>query len=219
MTKPNGTPPEGGRQGYGSKLRFFRRPLIFNPTGLIAPAVSVPLPFELKEPVRMIRPTWSSFTGMLPFPHLGLGVRHESLLEGELLKVVKGAAPHLAVMEQPIQIDTKALGFKKGNYTPDFLVWVMRDPFSPKDVVLIEVKPEGVLAAKFKKHLRHKFMAAMRFAKQQGWRFKIVSERHLHRPPKVSGSWPRIHQEVYSLTLPFELVSRLFGESVAESLS
>ena len=204
------------RPGVGKALsvnKGIRYPLVIHPVGLHAPKPPGAEPFELRDPVRIIKATWSSITGMVPFGYLGAGIRHESLLEGELLRIIKQAGdPKIGVLEQPCTLDLRALGFKKGTYTPDFLCWVMVDPHSPMEVTLVEVKPAGKLQGKSLKKLRNKIKAAMRFARRQGWRFRIISERHLRRPPRWVGEWPRIHQEAYSLAEPREVLARLFGD-------
>ncbi len=137
-------------------------------------------------------------------------VGFESLFEGDSLDLLRELQPRLGVLEQPCKLDRRILGFGKGIYTPDQLIWLRRDPEPPAEVVLVEVKPEWVLR-KHWKEIYPKLMAGHRFARRQGWRFLLLTERHLRLPPEPPKVWPRIHEETYRLVQPEVLFHRLFG--------
>jgi hypothetical protein len=136
-------------------------------------------------------------------------VGYESLLESDSLDILRGLEPHVGVVEQPCQLDLRALGFGKGGYTPDQLIWIRRDPDPPQEVVLVEIKPEAVLREDWDL-IYPKVMAGRRFACLQGWRFVILTERRLRLPPVQPSSWPQIHEEPYRLVHPQVLWGRLF---------
>lgn len=188
-------------------------PLVRDTEGLLFPVPTLDDPVELRHPVRKIKSRYSSFTGAVPFKYLGKMVRHESLLESELLHILKVSDRQFGIVEQPFTLDMKALGFGRGKYTPDFLIFQLDGSLTISEVTIVEVKPENFIADPSRRSkYRRKFKAAMRFCRRQGWRFRICTERHLRREPKPIGEWPYIHFEAYRLAPPIELVRRLFIE-------
>lgn len=205
------TPQARGAQGIAIN-QSIPYPKVVNPLGLVAPEIPGQEPFELRRPVRKIRASWVSIAGMVPFGYLGVGVWHESLLEGELLEIVKTwEHPRIGILEQPMTLSLAKLGLGKGKYTPDFLCWVMEGDKHPTQVTLIEVKPGAKLSGESLKRLRNKIKAGMRFARLQGWSFRLISERHLRRPPRISGPGLQIHRENYSPASAGEVLARVFG--------
>lgn len=197
-------PPEGGQ----GSICF---PVIVDSRGLESRPQLIRGQTVIALPARRIPPKRRSVAGAVPFQSLGRMVRFESSLEGELLDLLAPFQPHLGVVEQPVRLSRKKLGIGRGPYTPDFLVWIRSEPTAPWQVVLVEVKFEEELKKDWKT-IRPKLMAGRRFARRQGWRFLLVTERHLRRPPELIGAWPRIHQEAYDLVPPNVLLARLFGE-------
>lgn len=196
-------PPEG-RQG---SISF---PVVIDLRGLESTPQVIRGQTVIALPARRIQPKRRSIAGAVPFKTMGRMVRFESSLEGDLLDLLAQYQPYVGVVEQPVRLSRKKLGYGRGPYTPDFLVWVRSEPTAPWQVVLVEVKPEAVLHEDWKK-IRPKLMAARRFARRQGWRFILITERHLRRPPELIGTWPRIHQEAYDLVPPDVLLKQLLG--------
>lgn len=146
-------------------------------------------------PVRRIPPKRKSFSGYVPFPGLGRVVWYESLLEQRLLLALKHLTPHPEVLEQPLTLNMRALGFRGKHYTPDFLVWA--HGIKP---TLIEVKYEEDLRKNWER-LKPKLMAARRYAQWRGWNFRLVTDRHLH-PEGVQ----RIDPPLLGLVSPYRRV-------------
>lgn len=196
-------PPEGGQ----GSISF---PVVIDPRGLESTPQTNRGQMVIALPARRIPSKRRSVAGAVPFQTMGRMVRFESSLEGELLDLLALFQPHVGVVEQPVRLSRKKLGFGRGPYTPDFLIWIRSEPLAPWQIVLVEVKPEDVLLKDWKK-IRPKLMAARRFARRQGWRFILITERHLRCPPELIGTWPRIHQEAYDLASPEVLFRRIFG--------
>jgi hypothetical protein len=125
-------------------------------------------------PSRRIPPKRGSFSGYVPFQELGRVVWYESLLEQRLLLAIKHVFPVPGVLEQPLTLNLKALGFKGTRYTPDYLLW--SDSSTP---TLVEVKYEADLKKDWGK-IRPKLLAGLRYARWRGWHFRLVTDRHLH---------------------------------------
>ena len=202
--KKKNSPLGGGRQGP------ICWPVVIDPRGLLIPSPTQDGPISIDRPARKIPPKRRSIAGSVPFQSMGRMVRFESTLESNVLDILATCQPRFGVVEQPVKLSTKALGYGQWTYVPDFLVWVRRGPLSPWEVVLLEVKMEGQLRKDWE-FIRPKLMAARRFARRQGWRFLLITERHLRRPAPVIGAWPRIHQEAWVLTPVEEFLARLFG--------
>ena len=124
-------------------------------------------------PTRKIPPKRKSFSGYVPFPEFGRIVWYESLLEQAFLLALRHLVPLPGVLEQPMALRLRALGFKGKKYTPDFLVWT-----SEIRPTLIEVKYEEDLKKDWTT-IKPKLMAARRYARWRGWGFRLVTDRHL----------------------------------------
>jgi hypothetical protein len=72
---------------------------------------------------------------------------------------------------------------KSSHYTPDFLVHFKDNLAPPKywKPLLVEIKPRYRLYKDWES-LRPKFLAARRYANNQGWEFTIITERELVTP-------------------------------------
>lgn len=201
----NYNPLAGGRQG---SIIF---PGVRNPSGLWKEAGNTPDGFILREPARKIPPKRMSIAGAVPFQSLGRMVKFESALESNLLDLLATYQPRVGVLEQPVRLDRRALGFGKGVYTPDFLVWRRDDFGCPKEAVLVEVKTEEQLIKDWEK-VHPRLLAGRRFAKWQGWRFSLVTERHLRELTPIPAAWPSLNFERTRLVTPDALYRHLFKE-------
>jgi hypothetical protein len=85
--------------------------------------------------------------------------------------------------EQPVKIIYSDANGRRRTYTPDVLVRYRKD--SPQanhtKPLLCEVKYRDDLRQNWAEY-RPKFRAAGRYARQQGWRFRLVTERHVRTP-------------------------------------
>ncbi len=160
------TPFRGGQQGY---IHFSDLMPKDDPYA----SWEVQADSGLLLPTRKIPPKRKSFSGYVPFPEHGRVVWYESLLEQSLLLGLRHLVPLPYVLEQPMRLRLRALGYKGTKYTPDFLIWT---PGVPPTIV--EVKYEGDLCEHWEK-LKPKLMAARRYARLMGWQFRLVTDRHL----------------------------------------
>ncbi|KAF0811947.1 hypothetical protein IGB42_03489 [Andreprevotia sp. IGB-42] len=81
---------------------------------------------------------------------------------------------------QPIALDWKDDKGRARTYTPDVLATLKLHGL-PRRTVLYEVKYRSDLRDDWP-DLRPEFKAAIRYARQQGWRFKIVTEVEIRTP-------------------------------------
>lgn len=208
----NSTPPYGGRQG---PVRF---PCIQNPIGIFGPKLPNGGDPALQYPSRTIPPKRGSLSGHIPFQQMGRVVWFESSLERDFLRSLKPFEGVLGILEQPVPLDRKKLGFGKGRYRPDFLVWVLADCTPCPKPVLVEIKYEEELRSEWST-IRPKLMAGRRFAQQQGWRFQLFTPRHLRIPCPLPHITSGERYKPYQLVEPQQVLERLFGSDFVRRLS
>jgi len=113
----------------------------------------------------------------------GLGP-FESSLERDLFILLEFDRMVLAWHPQPFTLPVPAQdGFRRSKYTPDVAVEYASVP-DGKDldhVDLCEVKYRDELKANWD-ILRRKFKTGFRYARHQGWRFRILTEREIRTP-------------------------------------
>lgn len=206
-SSPQDIPPPGDRQGPP------QYPVILNPEGLVKAWMEAHLAGGFLGPTRKIPPKRGSLAGYVPFPDLFRNIWHESGLERDLLLILRLFDGLIGVLEQPIRLDCPTLGYGRGPYSPDFLIWVRVKTAPAVRPVLVEVKYEDELRKKWTT-IRPKLMAARRFATRQGWRFLLLTPRHLRvarpLPSILSGRAYR----PYDLADPMKVLARLFGDWV-----
>ncbi len=207
ISRPKNSPPLGGGQG----IAFF--PQVTDPRGLLRPVPSEDDQFSITFPARRIPPKRRSISGSVPFQVLGRNVRFESTLERDFLLILRQGSIGIAVLEQPITLRLKGLGFGKGRYTPDYIIWTW-DAFGLRDVTLVEIKLEEDLREEFQ-NLKSKFIAGIRFARRQGWRFRLITDRHLRMPISPAAPWPQIHTPMRQLKSIEALLMRLFPRGLS----
>ena len=103
-------------------------------------------------------------------------VSFESTLERDFAYLQEFDLNVFCYEEQPVTIDfTDNNQFRR--YTPDFLVSYRKDLELPRHFkpALVEVKYREDRKKNWKE-LKPKFLAAMRYADSQGWKFKIMTE-------------------------------------------
>lgn len=129
---------------------------------------------------RKIRPTRRSVSGIYAFRG-GTSIPYESTLERDFLIRTEFSLSVLDVIPQPVQIPFTGSGGRRYIYTPDFLVYYRLGNAHPDNYPkprLVEVKPE----AEWRKHWRvwtSKWKAARRYAREQGWEFRIMDESRI----------------------------------------
>ncbi len=108
-------------------------------------------------------------------------IPYESTLERDLLRKLAISRRVMQVEAQPLTMEWYDSSGRARHYTPDFLVhwrW-MGEYWQNRDLPwLIEVKPLAVLLAHWTQW-HPKFRAACRFAKERGWRFRILDEARI----------------------------------------
>lgn len=111
------------------------------------------------------------------------GQQFESTLERDLLDLLKFDLTVESYETQPVTIYYDGIDGKHHSYKPDVLVRYRQDLLATelKTPLLIEVKYRDEYREKYCE-LRPKFRAAIRFAREQSWRFKVLTEREIRTP-------------------------------------
>lgn len=206
-SNPKDIPPQGGRQGLSNF------PIIRDPAGLVKAWMEADQAAGFPTPTRKIPPKRGSLAGYIPFPFLNRNVWHESALERDFLLSLKPFDGLVGVLEQPLKLHCPDLGFGKGPYTPDFLIWIRsKAPLAIKPV-LVEVKFEEDLTEHWST-IRPKLLAGRRFANRQGWRFLLITPRHLRIPRPLPSVLSPSRVRPYDLRDPMKVLAHLFGCSL-----
>ncbi len=132
-------------------------------------------------PARRIPKNYRSVTGVTAAAKADGPAEFESTLERDLLALLE-FSPEVRQFEvQPVTLTWRD-GSIERRYTPDALARFRTHRGQPElPSILYEVKYRADLWADWPK-LRPKFRAALRFAKAQGWRFKIITEQEIRTP-------------------------------------
>jgi hypothetical protein len=103
----------------------------------------------------------------------------ESSLERDLLITLEFDGFVESFCEQPVCIEYLHDGTTR-RYTPDVIVYYRKDVEAVKHLkpMLCEIKYRADLKEHWQE-LKPKYMAALRYASQQGWRFKILTEKEI----------------------------------------
>lgn len=119
--------------------------------------------------VRKIKPTRRSISGHVTFKDSN--VPFESSLERDFLTYYTFTEDVLDIVSQPISIPFKKNG-RNYTYTPDFFIQI-KSRSGPS--LLVEVKPKEEWQANWR-DWSDKWKAAIKFCKEQGFRFTIYDE-------------------------------------------
>ena len=133
-----------------------------------------------KPPARRVRPSKGKNTGFHSSRKNGRGGDSESLLEHDFLTLLEFDDRVERYDVQPVTLRWVVDG-KQFIYTPDVLVKytdAARAVNKSLKPTLYEVKPYGVLKKDWHK-LKPKFRKAMSWAKENGARFKIITEKRI----------------------------------------
>lgn len=131
------------------------------------------------SPVRPLRVSSRALTGKVTVTDGSAGF--ESSLERDWLELLDFDRRVLEVSVQPFSIHHEVDG-KKRRYTPDVMAtYVASDQRTKSEVVVYEIKPAAELRARWTEY-RPRFGAALRHCRALGWRFKIITEKHIRTP-------------------------------------
>lgn len=136
-------------------------------------------------PVRRIPPSHRSLTGRVAGAKCVGEAAFESTLERDLLLVLE-FAPVAAVYEvQPVRIPYVDERGRARTYTPDVLIHRQHPDGSSLAPLLCEVKYRTDVkrySAVERRVVVAKFRAARRYARERGWCFRLLTERHIRSP-------------------------------------
>lgn len=131
-------------------------------------------------PVRKVPKNPRSLTGLVPNTRTASMSAFESSLERDFLLLLDFDPEVVWYEEQPVTIDYHDAQGRRRRYTPDVLVRYRTDHVQ-RPPLLCEVKYRTDLRQHWRAY-RPKFRAAQRYARQQGWRFRLVTERQVRTP-------------------------------------
>ena len=134
-------------------------------------------------PARKIPKSYRNVTGVLSTSKSESLVSFESPLERDLILILDFDLNVASIEEQPVTIEYFDSDGKLRTYTPDLLVHYRKDILPAKEMpaLLCEVKPRENLFKNWKT-FKPKFKAAIRFAKERGWVFRILTEAEIRTP-------------------------------------
>lgn len=134
-------------------------------------------------PVRKVPTSRRSLTGAVASRRDGRMVASESSLERDLLVLLDFDPAVERYEEQPVRIEYRDAGGRSRTYTPDVLVHFRQDiaPGSPTTPLLYEVKYRRDLFDNWRE-IKPKVRAGRAYARERGWRFKIITEREIRTP-------------------------------------
>lgn len=129
-------------------------------------------------PIRKIPIGNRAVTGL----HAGSGARYESSLERDFFELMMADPTVDKVEEQPVQINYATSDGAPRRYTPDALVTFCESVTGAvAKPLLCEIKYRDEYKAKFLE-LKERFQVARRYAREQGWRFRVVTDREIRTP-------------------------------------
>lgn len=149
-------------------------------------------------PVRIVPKNYRNLTGLVPNSRTQAMTAFESTLERDFLLLLDFDPDVEFYEEQPLKITYHDETGQRRTYTPDVLV-----RYRTECVKVGRSKPH-LCEVQYRDDLRQhwteyhpKFRAAQRYARQQGWRFRLVTERHVRTPyldnVKFLGSYRVMH--------------------------
>ncbi|TVL19691.1 transposase [Shewanella xiamenensis] len=126
-------------------------------------------------PIRNIPKNYRNVTGVAANSKSEGKAMFESTLERDWLTLLQFSAEVESFEVQPVKIKWVDAGGKSHTYTPDVLVYYHQAVTKP---LLCEVKYRNELRENWTQ-FKPKFQAAYRYAKDRGWRFKLINETHI----------------------------------------
>lgn len=125
------------------------------------------------KPVRKIPKNYLSVTGAFPSKKSSEPLAYESTLERDLYQLLDFDDYVTQITSQPVTIEYASPEIGISTYTPDSYVHYHKE--SGKKPMLVEVKYREDLRKTWAQE-RYKYKAAIRYANQRGWRFKILTD-------------------------------------------
>ncbi len=134
---------------------------------------------KIITPVRKIKTSQRSLRGKILSNKDNQVHDFESSLERDFIEMLEFDSNVDRYVEQPITIEYRENGVLK-NYTPDFLVYYRRDiaPANTYSPLLCEIKYSQEIKRKGKE-LEIRFKSAEEFARNKGWRFRVLTEKEI----------------------------------------
>lgn len=126
------------------------------------------------SPKRKIGLTRRSVSGVYMFRRQ-TAIPHESTLERDFLIRTEFFLDVAQILPQPVRIPFTGGNGRAYTYTPDFLVTYRPTKEGCREPALVEVKPNEQWRRHWRKW-RPKWKAAIRFAKEHCWKFRIHDE-------------------------------------------
>lgn len=130
-------------------------------------------------PVRKIKKNYRNVTGVSAASKAVGAAEFESTLERDFLRLLEFSPEVTRFEVQPVTITWPDDSGGKRSYTPD--IWVAFHDGIGRKPWLCEVKYRADLK-KYWPELRPKFGRAIRFARQRGWRFRLMTEVEIRGP-------------------------------------
>ncbi len=131
--------------------------------------------------IRKVQANGYSIVGSYPSVKNLRHVHYESTLEADFIRLLEFDLKVDRYVEQPVKINFKDEAGKSRVYTPDLLVYFKEDPDTRLPYhcpLLIEIKTRSLIKKNWK-DLKPKFLEAMRYCDQVGWKFKIKTEKEI----------------------------------------
>lgn len=135
----------------------------------------IPSMGNLLMPVRSIPKNYRNVTGVAAHSKAVGKVMFESTLERDFLSLLEFDREVESFEVQPVRLNWQDGRGRVRSYTPDVLVCYRNGSRRP---VLWEVKYRDDLRANWQEY-RSKFRAAVRYARDRGWRFRLATEREI----------------------------------------
>lgn len=130
-------------------------------------------------PVRKIKKNYRNVTGISAATKALGQAQFESTLERDFLRLLE-FSPDVAAFEvQPLTLNWRDDAGTKRSYTPD--TWVSFHDAAGQKPWLCEVKYRSDLKEQWSE-LHPKFRQAIRYARQKGWRFRLMTEVEIRGP-------------------------------------
>lgn len=127
---------------------------------------------------RKIPKNYRNLTGVVASNKQGPGAAFESTLERDLLILLDFDPVVSRYEEQPVTLQYRHPDGGMRKYTPDLLVEFCDCGCDTPRPWLIEVKYESELREKWEE-FRPRFRAAVRYARERGWLFRIFTEKRI----------------------------------------
>ena len=170
----------------------------------------------LAMPVRKIPKNYNVITGIAATHKAEGEAAYEGDLERDFIKLMTFSEDVLKFEVQPVKIIYTDPEGKSRSYTPDILV-TFKDDRKP---LLVEVKSRRFIKKNWKE-LKPKFRAGIRFARERGYKFKIVSEVEIRTPYRDNVVFLLRHRHLLEnesdTSLLLQMLSEL-GEATPETL-